>query len=198
MKMSQQVGFSTFSTTKESEIRYEIKKSVLTDALQEGLVKIKDRIIIEQKWIINQDKCRGRIRKTKLFNSPDNSIFNLPFKKYVKIAEQKCMFNSSSDKEEIMSIYEHTVKHTIGKSVDLEVTTTLPFDDYAVLDMLYKDIPTQKKTRLILSDLSGEYDDYIITADIPEDKPDICWIEFEAKNPPVEKEFNKPEWIKDE
>ena len=42
MKMSQQVGFSTFSTTKESEIRYEIKKSVLTDALQEGLIKIKD------------------------------------------------------------------------------------------------------------------------------------------------------------
>ena len=26
MKMSQQAGFSTFSTTKESEIRYEIKK----------------------------------------------------------------------------------------------------------------------------------------------------------------------------
>ena len=103
MKMSQQVGFSTFSTTRESEIRYEIKKSVLTDALQKGLIKIKDRLVIEQKWIINQDKCRGRIRKTKLFNSPENSIFNLPFKKYVKIAEQQGIFNSS-DKEEITSI----------------------------------------------------------------------------------------------
>ena len=85
MNMSQQVGFSTFSTTMESEIRYEIKKSVLTNALQKGLIKIKNRIIIEQKWIINQEKCRGRIRKTRLFNSPDNNIFNLPFKKYVKI-----------------------------------------------------------------------------------------------------------------
>ena len=197
MKMSQQVGFSTFSTTRESEIRYEIKKSVLTDALQEGLIKIKDRLVIEQKWIINQDKCRGRIRKTKLFNSPENSIFNLPFKKYVKIAEQQGIFNSS-DKEEITSIYEHTVKHSFEKDVDLEVTTVLDATDFALLDNLYKDTPTQKKTRLILSDLSGEYDDYIITADIPEDKPEICWIEFEAKDGRVNKEFKEPEWIKDE
>ncbi len=192
--MNQQVGFSTFSTTRESEIRYEIKKSVLTDALQEGLIKIKDRLVIEQKWIINQDKCRGRIRKTKLFNSPENSIFNLPFKKYVKIAEQKGVFNSS-DKEEIMSIYEHTVKHSFEKDVDLEVTTVLDMTDFALLDNLYKDTPTQKKTRLILSDLSGEYDDYIITADIPEDKPEICWIEFEAKDGHVSKEFKDPKWI---
>lgn len=192
--MNQQVGFSTFSTTRESEIRYEIKKSVLTDALQEGLIKIKDRLVIEQKWIINQDKCRGRIRKTKLFNSPENSIFNLPFKKYVKIAEQKGVFNSS-DKEEIMSIYEHTVKHSFEKDVDLEVTTVLDMTDFALLDNLYKDTPTQKKTRLILSDLSGEYDDYIITADIPEDKPEICWIEFEAKDGHVNKEFKDPKWI---
>ena len=135
--MSQQVGFSTFSTTRESEIRYEIKKSVLTDALQEGLIKIKDRLVIEQKWIINQDKCRGRIRKTKLFNSPENSIFNLPFKKYVKIAEQQGIFNSS-DKEEITSIYEHTVKHSFEKGVDLEVTTVLDATDFALLDNLYK------------------------------------------------------------
>ena len=65
MKMSQQMGFSTFSTTKESEIRYEIKKSVLTDALQEGLIKIKDRLVIEQKWIMDGDLYRGRIRKTR-------------------------------------------------------------------------------------------------------------------------------------
>lgn len=197
MKMSQQVGFSTFSTTRESEIRYEIKKSVLTDALQEGLIKIKDRLVIEQKWIINGDLCRGRIRKTKFFHSPENDIRKLPFKKYVAIAERLGV-DCFCDYGEIISVYEHTVKHTIGKSVDLEVTTTLPLDDYAILDMLYKNIPTQKKIRLVLHDISGEYEDYIITADIPEDKPDICWIEFEAKNPPVEKEFNKPEWIKDE
>lgn len=195
MNMQKTMGFSTFSTTKESEIRYEIEKSVLMNALQNGLIKIKDRIIIEQKWIINQDKCRGRIRKTKLFNSPENSIFNLPFKKYVKIAEQKGMFNSSSNKEEIMSIYEHTVKHSFEKDVDLEVTTVLDVTDFALLDNLYKDIPMQKKTRLILSDLSGEYDDYIITADIPEDKPEICWIEFEAKDGHVNKEFKDPKWI---
>lgn len=165
------------------------------DALQNGLIKIKDRIIIEQKWIINQDKCRGRIRKTKLFNSPENNIFNLPFKKYVKIAEQKGMFNSSSNKEEIMSIYEHTVKHSFEKDVDLEVTTVLDVTDFALLDNLYKDIPMQKKTRLILSDLSGEYDDYIITADIPEDKPETCWVEFESKDGHVNKEFKDPEWI---
>lgn len=192
--MSQQVGFSTFSTTRESEIRYEIKKSVLTDALQEGLIKIKDRLVIEQKWIINQDQCRGRIRKTRLFNSPENSIFNLPFKKYVKIAEQKGVFNSS-DKEEIMSIYEHTVKHSFEKDIDLEVTTVLDATDFALLDNLYKDTPAQKKTRLILSDLSGEYDDYIITADIPEDKPETCWVEFESKDGHVNKEFKDPEWI---
>ena len=81
MKMSQQVGFSTFSTTRESEIRYEIKKSVLTDALQEGLIKIKDRLVIEQKWIIDGDLCRGRIRKTKFFHSPENNMRKLPFKK---------------------------------------------------------------------------------------------------------------------
>ena len=165
------------------------------NALQNGLIKIKDRIIIEQKWIINQDKCRGRIRKTKLFNSPENNIYNLPFKKYVKIAEQKCMFNSSSDKEEIMSIYEHTVKHSFEKDVDLEVTTVLDMTDFALLDNLYKDIPTQKKARLVLSDLSCEYDDYIITADIPEDKPEICWIEFESKDGHVHKEFKEPKWI---
>ena len=159
------------------------------------LQNIKDRIIIEQKWIINQDKCRGRIRKTRLFNSPENSIFNLPFKKYVKIAEQKGMFNSSSNKEEIMSIYEHTIKHSFEKDIDLEVTTVLDMTDFALLDNLYKDTPTQKKTRLILSDLSGEYDNYIITADIPEDKPEICWIEFEAKDGHVDKEFKDPKWI---
>jgi hypothetical protein len=195
--MSQQAGFSTFSTTKESEIRYEIKKSVLTDALQEGLIKIKDRLIIEQKWIMDGDLYRGRIRKTRFFNSPENDMRKLPFKKYVAIAERLGV-DCFSDYGEIISVYEHTVKHTIGKSVDLEITTTLPLDDYAILDALYKNIPTQKKTRLVLHDVSGEYEDYIITADIPEDKPDICWIEFEAKNPPVDKEFNKPEWIKDE
>ena len=131
MNIQKTMGFSTFSTTKESEIRYEIDKSVLMNALQNGLIKIKDRIIIEQKWIINQDKCRGRIRKTKLFNSPENNIYNLPFKKYVKIAEQKCMFNSSSDKEEIVSIYEHSVKHSFEKDVDLEVTTVLDMTDFA-------------------------------------------------------------------
>lgn len=195
MNIQKTMGFSTFSTTKESEKRYEIEKSILMDALQNGLIKIKDRIIIEQKWIINQDKCRGRIRKTRLFNSPENSIFNLPFKKYVKIAEQKGMFNSSSDKEEIMSVYEHTVKHSFEKNVDLEVTTVLDMTDFALLDNLYKNIPTQKKTRLILSDLSGEYDDYIITADIPEDKPEICWIEFESKDGHIHKEFKDPKWI---
>jgi hypothetical protein len=121
----------------------------------------------------------------------------LPFKKYVAIAERLGV-DCFCDYGEIISVYEHTVKHAIGKCVDLEVTTTLPLSDYAILDALYKNIPTQKKTRLVLHDISGEYEDYIITADIPEDKPDICWIEFEAKNPPVEKEFNKPEWIKDE
>lgn len=195
--MSQQAGFSTFSTTMESEIRYEIKKSVLMDALQEGLIKIKDRLVIEQKWIIDGDLHRGRIRKTKFFHSAESDMRKLPFKKYAAIAERLGV-DCFCDYGEIISVYEHTVKHAVGKSVDLEVTTTLPFDDYAVLDMLYKNIPAQKKTRLILSDLSGEYEDYIITADIPEDKPDICWIEFEAKNPPVEKEFDKPEWIKDE
>ena len=195
--MSQQVGFSTFSTTRESEIRYEIKKSVLTDALQKGLIKIKDRLVIEQKWIIDGDLCRGRIRKTNFFHSPENDIRKLPFKKYAAIAE-RLGIDCFCDYGEIISVYEHTVKHTIGKSIDLEVTTTLPPTDYNVLDMLYKNIPTQKKTRLILHDISGEYEDYIVTADIPEDKPDICWIEFEAKNPPVEKEFKKPEWIKDE
>lgn len=194
MNLEKTMGFSTFSTTKESEKRFEIEKSILMDALQNRLIKIKDRIIIEQKWIINQDKCRGRIRKTRLFNSPENSIFNLPFKKYVKIAEQKGMFNSS-DKEEIMSIYEHTVKHSFEKDIDLEVTTVLDMTDFALLDNLYKDTPTQKKTRLILSDSSGEYDDYIITADIPEDKPEICWIEFEAKDGHVDKEFKDPKWI---
>ena len=197
MKMSQQMGFSTFSTTKESEIRYEIKKSVLTDALQEGLIKIKDRLVIEQKWIMDGDLYRGRIRKTRFFHSPENDIRKLPFKKYVAIAE-RLEENYFFDYGEIISVYEHTVKHAIGKSVDLEVTTTLPLDDYVILDILYKNIPTQKKTRLVLHDMGGEYEDYIITADIPDDKPDICWIEFEAKNPPVEKEFNKPEWIKDE
>lgn len=195
MNIQKTMGFSTFSTTKESEIRYEIEKSILMDALQKELIKIKDRIIIEQKWIINQDKCRGRIRKTKLFNSPENSIFNLPFKKYVKIAEQKGMYNSSLDKEEIMSIYEHTVKHSFGRDIDLEVTTVLDMTDFALLDNVYKDTPTQKKTRLVLSDLSGEYDDYIITADIPEDKPEICWIEFESKDGRIHKEFKEPKWI---
>lgn len=195
MNIQKTMGFSTFSTTKESEIRYEIKKGVLMDALQSELIKIKDRIIIEQKWIIDQDKCKGRIRKTRLFNSPENSIFNFPLKKYVQIAEQKGIFNFSLDKEEIVSIYEHTVKHSFEKDVDLEVTTVLNMTDFALLNRLYKDIPMQKKTRLILSDISGEYDDYIITADIPEDKPEICWIEFESKNGHVDKEFKKPEWI---
>ena len=63
------------------------------------------------------------------------------------------------------------------------------------LDNVYKDTPTQKKTRLVLSDLSGEYDDYIITADIPEDKPEICWIEFESKDGRIHKEFKEPKWI---
>lgn len=197
MNTKQTMGFSTFSTTRESEIRYEVSLNDLKTALESGAVKIRDRMEISQKWIINQDKCHGRIRKTKMLLEVKENICGIPFGKYAKLAEELQHGECCVDEDDkFFNVYEHTVKHSFEDQVDLEVTTVLSMVDFELLDKLYEDLPMQNKARLILTDKSNEYNDYIISADIPSDKENVCWIEFESMNGMVSENFKKPEWIK--
>ena len=117
------------------------------------------------------DKYTGRIRKT---------------------------VNITDSKADGLTKYEHTVKHHVSKGLDYEVTTDINIEDYALLSKLYKDKVLQSKLRVYVTDHTRNYDKYIITVDIPDDKPEICWVEFESNTNNVEKEgFVKPSWVQE-
>ena len=96
---------------------------------------------------------------------------------------------------DVETTYEHTVKHSFEPGVDLEITTMLSKTDFDMLNVLYEQVPMQRKARLFIHDESGMYDQYIITVDIPEDKPDIVWVEVESDEK-ISEDYKKPEWIK--
>ena len=164
--------FLKFDVTPESEKRYTIKSSAFQEAVKSGLIKIYKILNIEQRWIMEGDKYTGRIRKT-VDSTPKNK--------------------DKSPK------FEHTVKHHVSKGMDYEITTDINAEDYLLLGKLYKDKDIKSKLRVYVKDLSGKYDNYVITIDIPDDQPEICWVEFETNDGNVEKDgFKKPDWIKDE
>ena len=163
--------FLKFDVTSESEKRFTVKSEVFKRAITSGILKIYKILNIEQRWIMDGDKYTGRIRQT---------------------------INSTSKNKEKSPKYEHTVKHHISKSMDYEITTDLAAEDYALLGKLYKDKPLQSKLRIYVTDVSGDYDKYIITADILDDNPEICWIEFETNDGDIKKEkFKKPSWVEE-
>ena len=156
-----------FDVTPEIEKRYTISKDIFQLAVKSGVIKIREMVKIEQRWIMGGERYTGRIRKTSFF-----SLKN--------------------------PIYEHTVKHHVGKSLDYEITTDINLKDYELLSGLYKDVAIQSKLRIYVIDQTGDYDGYTITVDIPDDKPNICWVEIESNNPKDKKvEFKKPKWIQE-
>ena len=160
-----------FDVTPESEKRYTISINDFQLAVTSGSIKIYKILNIEQRWIMEGDKYNGRIRKT-IDSTPNNK--------------------DKSPK------YEHTVKHHVSKGMDYEITTDINSEDYALLGKLYKDKKLQSKLRVYVKDYTGDYDKYIITVDIPDDNPEICWVEFESNTSNVEKQnFKKPDWIKE-
>lgn len=160
-----------FDTTAESEKRYTIKADAFRLAVTSGAIRIYKVFKIEQRWIMKGDSYRGRIRKTTDL---------MPASK------------------EATPVWEHTVKHRVTKGVDYEVTTEINEGDYVLLSKLYKDIPLQSKVRIYVVDQSGNYNKYTITADLPDDNPEICWIEFESNSSNVEKDgFKKPSWVQE-
>ena len=164
-------SFIKFETTPESEKRYTMKASSFQLAVTSGAIKIYKMLQIDQKWIMEGDRYTGRIRKT------------------VDVTTKK--------KNKLIN-YEHTVKHHVSKGLDYEVTTDINAEDYALLSKVYKDKLLQSKLRIYVTDHTGDYDKYIITVDIPDDKPEICWVEFESNDSNVEKEkFVKPSWVQE-
>jgi len=163
-----------FDVTPESEKRFTMKVAAFKNALQGGQIKIYKILKIKQRWIMNGDKYTGRIRETT----------------YIMPA------NKQKDKP----LYEHTVKHHVKKGVDYEITTDIEKHDYDLLDNLYKDEKLQVKERYYVVDKinSSFYDKYIITVDIPEDQPEICWVEFETNVANIDKQnFKKPSWVQE-
>ena len=158
-----------FAVTAERERRFTVSPAVVREALEKEYIKISDIIAIEQVWIINDEKCSGRIRKAR----------DLLLKEDLVLHER----------------YEHTVKYHIDKTLDYEVTTDISENDYNLLKKLYKEIKPQCKNRVYVVDPSGKYENYIITIDYPDDKPEECWVEFELKDGRISKEFKKPEWL---
>lgn len=155
-----------FSTTPEVEKRFVFSPEVIYKALDDGKIKIKDIVHIKQIWIVNGEKYTGRIRQI------DELI------------------------PKGVTTYEHTIKYHITKDMDYEVTTELTEKDFSLIQKIFKDVPTQQKTRARVIDVSGEYEEYIITVDFPEDKKDECWVEFEHKDGKRGVKFEKPSWLK--
>lgn len=163
--------FVKFDVTPESEKRFTISREDFQNAVKNGDIKIYDIIDIEQRWLFTSKKYCGRIRKS---------------------------VNILNGRDEKTASYEHTVKHHVYSNMDYEVTTKLSVRDYDLLGNLYGEKVLQKKTRVYVNDKTEKYEDYIITVDLPEDKKDICWVEFELKPNEKEKEkFRAPEWIKE-
>ena len=161
-------GVLMYDVTTEKELRYEMKTEDFKKAIVDGVVKIYDTIKIEQVWFGSSDKYTARIRKT-------TNAFG------EKLGDEK---------------YEHTVKHHIQKKIDYEVTTDLTKQDYELLQKLYSKEKYQSKLRVYVKDVSGAYNNYVVTVDIPDDNPDMCFVEFELKDANCKEAFKKPHWVK--
>lgn len=165
--------FKFYDVTVEQELRYTIPLEQLRAAFENGYLKVLNVVHIDQTWFGSDDKYTARIRKT---------TQNLP------------VFADAS------ALYEQTVKHHVRKGVDYEVTTPLQKNDYELLLDLYKDKTHQSKSRMFLRLTDSKYNDkYYITADVMDDKPDECVVEFELQQEALDnkEQFVKPEWLEE-
>ena len=159
-------AITTFEVLPEREERFTVTPETIKKALDDGQITIDKMIKISQIWFAKNADYSARIRETRALEAGGKNF------------------------------WEHTVKHHMEKKLDYEVTTDLKEFDYGLLVKRYKKKGIETKVRFYVTDTSGDYEDYIITVDYPQDKPKECWVEFELKDKGGDiRGFTKPDWL---
>ena len=159
--------FVFFDCNKENEMSFKIPESYLNQLVDQGILILQDKLLIQQKWLYyKKNVIRTRIRKTSRFGTP-------PF-----------------------VFYEHTTKYVVNDVLTYEVNNDITAQEFEYMSSMYKDKKMEIKIRHIFTDKDDAYKDYYITADIKTDNPSVCYIEFEAKIPDATSKIQIPEWLK--